>query len=128
MKTEILKACIFILIGAYLCTRFYPSKPEIITKVEVREVEKKSGRVERKIVRQADGSERIDEVETYLSDRSHESVRIDIPTKKKNIWSIIPKYSFQDQRSSLAASYSYNGLGLFISSDKQVGVVFQFSY
>lgn len=129
MKIEILKACIFMLIGAYLCARFMPDKPaQVITQIEVKEVEKKSGTITRKIIEKTDGTKQIDEVETYLSDRSSESKRIDIPTDKKTTWAIIPKYSFQDNRGSVAASYSYNNLGVFISSDKQIGLVLQINY
>jgi hypothetical protein len=131
MKIEILKACIFILIGAYLCKRFQPetsSNQPVISQVEVKEIEKKSGTVVRKIVEKPDGTKQIDEVETYLSDKSNESKRIEIPADKKTTWAIIPKYSFQDQRGSVAASYSYNNLGILISSDKQIGLVLKFSY
>lgn len=123
LKLSLIFGFLCILVGIYAgyCIFDKPSKPnEIIVKQE----EKKSGTITKKTTIKPDGTKQIDEVETYLSDRKNESVSV----FKKTTWSIIPKYSFENNMFSYAAVYSYDGLGLYISSDKQVGIVLSLSY
>ena len=126
MKIEILKGCIFILIGAYLCSRFMPTpKPDTI--IQVKEIEKKSGNITRKIIEKPDGTKQIDEVESYQSNRSSDVSIIQKTPDKKNMLAIIPKYNFKSNISDFAAAYSYNGLGLY-GSKSEIGLVFSLSW
>jgi hypothetical protein len=123
LKTSALFALLCILVGIYAgyCIFDKPVKPnEKIVKQE----EKKSGIITKKTIIKPDGTKQIDEIETYLSDRKNESVSV----FKKTTLSIIPKYSFENNMFSHAAVYSYNGLGVYISSDKQIGLVLSLSY
>lgn len=122
IKIELFKSCIFMLIGAFICARFMPqSKPDI--QIVEKILEKKSGIVTRKIVKKQDGSEQIDEVENYLSSRESDVSIIQKQPDKKNEIALIPKYSFKDNAASIAAVYSYENVGLYLSSDKQIGLV-----
>ena len=122
MKIEILKGCIFILIGAYLCARFMPEpSPEI--KYIKQEVEVKSGKVIKRTQLKPDGTHQIDEVHEYLSNRQSNVSVSQKPAAKKNMVALIPKYNFKTGSSDIAAAYSYNGLGIY-GSKSEIGLVF----
>ena len=123
LKLNGIIAVIFLLLGSYLGYKLAPKQsgqPAV-----VKQEEKKSGTITKKTVIKPDGTKQIDEIETYLSDRKNEHKVI---SDKKTTWSLIPKYSFENNSVSYAASYSYNGLGLYVSSDRQVGIVLSLSY
>lgn len=127
MKTEILKFSLAALIGAFIYAQFAPEpKPEI--QVVEKVVEVKSGVITRKVVKKKDGSEQIDEIEQYLSNRQSDVSIIQKPQEKKNVVAIIPKYDLFDKRSSIGVLYTHKNIGVYLSSDKQVGLVLSYQF
>lgn len=121
MKIEILKAIVFILIGAFLYSQ--TQKPEVKTIKEY--VEKKVGTVKRVIV---DGSKRIDETESYVSDSKQNEISVISAPQKKHRISYIPKYNFDSSKFYHSVSYSYKNVGLYISENKEAGLVLSFEF
>lgn len=127
MKIEILKLSLAALIGALTYAYIAPSpKPEI--QVVEKVVEVKSGVITRKTVTKPDGSQQIDEVEQYLSNRQSDVSIIQKPQEKKNVVAIIPKYDLSDKRSSIGVLYTNKNIGIYLSSDKQVGLVLSYQF
>jgi hypothetical protein len=129
MKIEtvsILKYILTALISIFIYIQFQPSPKPEIKYVQV-EVENKSGKITRKTTTKPDGSQQIDEVHDYLSNRKSDVSISQKPADKKNMVAIIPKYNFRNNSSDLAAAYSYNGLGIY-GSKSEIGLVFSFSW
>lgn len=126
LKIELLKGCIFILIGAYLCARFMPEPKPEVKYVQV-EKEQKSGKITKRTIVKPDGTQQIDEVNEYLSNRSSDVSISQKPAVKKHMVAIIPKYNFKSNSSDLAAAYSYNGLGLY-GSKSEIGIVLSINW
>lgn len=125
LSLDVLKYCIIMLIGAYLGVKLSPSPKPEIQYIE-KTIEVKSGTITRKVVKRPDGSQQIDEVHNYLSNRSS-----DVQLKqdnKKNVIAIIPKYDFRNNSSSIGALFTHNNVGIFVSSDKQIGLVLSYSF
>lgn len=120
LKTELLKSCIFILIGVGLCAYYSPDpEPQIVIKESIKEV--KSGQITRHITHSADGLTKIDEVETYLSNKqSNVSIESKV-NKAKNVFAIIPRYNIKSGVVDIGAAYSYNGIGLY-GSQNEIGL------
>jgi len=126
MKIEILKALISAVIGAFIYAQF-AEKPQPEIKYVKQEVENKSGAISRKTTVKPDGSQQIDEIEVYLSNRKSDVSVSQKPADKKNMVAVIPKYNFRNGGSDIAAAYSYNGLGVY-GSKSEIGLVFSFSW
>ena len=126
MTTEILKYLLAGLVGAFIYAQFVPApQPEI--KYVKQEVENKSGVISRKTTNKPDGSQQIDEIEVYLSNRKSDVSISQKPADKKNMVAVMPKYNFRDGGSDIAAAYSYNGLGVY-GSKSEIGLVLSFSW
>jgi hypothetical protein len=126
MKIEILKFALAGLVGAFIYAQFAPSPKPEVKYVQV-EVESKSGKITRKTKIKPDGSQQIDEVHDYLSNRKSDVSISQKPADKKNMVALIPKYNFRNGGSDLAAAYSYNGLGIY-GSKSEIGLVLSFSW
>lgn len=122
MKLAGASLIIGIIAGFLICKSMI--KPEIQEKIV--QVEKKSGIISRIIDKKVDGSEHIDETENYVSIARNEQKTI--IQEAKNSLSYIPKYSFIDRRIYHSASYTYNGIGIYISENKEVGLVLTLSW
>jgi hypothetical protein len=100
MKIEIVKACIFILIGAYLCARFMP-----VDKVEpvVTQSQGQECKVIVKKVTKPDGT--IDEVTEFLSSQSQKQ---EVKAKPRKLYGLGLKreYDFKQQKDAYEASIS----------------------
>jgi hypothetical protein len=123
MKLEILKGCIFILIGAYLCKRFLPdsspNQPVVSQsqsqdcKIVIKKEIKPDGTVSRT-------------TELFSSQASNQVVK---PLNvKKHSLSYIPKYNFNNGATYHSAIYTYNNLGVYIASNRELGLVFKYDF
>lgn len=127
MKTEILRLSFAAIIGAFLYAQFSPSSKPEIRYIE-KSIENKSGVITRKVTNKPDGSQQIDEVEQYLSNRQSNVSVIQKPPEKKNVIAIIPKYDLSDKRGSIGVLYTHKNIGFYLSSDKQVGLVLSYQF
>lgn len=80
LKIEALKACIFILIGAFLCNKYAPKPaPEVIVKQE------QNSKCKAVITKRQNADGSIDEVTEFLSENSQKSeLKVEQAKSKKN--------------------------------------------
>jgi len=112
-----MKGCIFMLIGAFLCTHYAPTpKPEV---QQVSQVQTSKCKVV--TTKRQNG----DEITEFLAENSQKQ-EIKVNEKNHSI-GIIPKYNFNNNSSDVAGFYSYKGLGVYLSKS-EIGLVFSKSF
>lgn len=123
LTIELSKACIFILIGAFLCKHF--SKDTKVDQPNVVQIQKAEciAKITRTVSK--DGSKV--EVSEVVSN-SDQLQSVITQEKKHNTISYIPKYDFGNYRTYHSFLYSYDNIGIYLSEDKQAGLVFSFSW
>jgi hypothetical protein len=123
MKLEILKGCIFILVGAYLCARFMPEPSS--NQPVVSQSQSQDCKIVVKKEIKPDGSV-SETTELFSSQASNQVVKPQ--SDKKHSISYIPKYNFNDKSLHHSAVYTYNNLGFYIASNKEIGLVFKYNF
>ena len=97
-----------------------------IQQTEIKSIEIKSGNVVRHIKENKDGTKQIDEVEDYKSDTSINVLSKTI--EKNNSIGYIPKYDFTTNKLIHSGFYTYKNIGIYLSENKEAGLVFSFSW
>ena len=69
----------------------------------------------------------VQEQTEFLASSKQEQVLKPVSEKKHSL-SYIPKYNFNDKSLHHSAVYTYNNLGLYIASNKELGLVFKLEF